>query len=91
MIGPKAEAMNEEMDREWGPEAVLLWNEWIDFSEAERDIQKSRPEYVENYMAWKEQVERVCKERQEKWVACQAAIAEYRKRNGLPPFPFCPR
>ncbi len=30
MIGQKAEAMNEEMDREWGPEAVRLWNEWVD-------------------------------------------------------------
>src|SRR5262245_39988808 len=67
MIGQKAEAMNEEMDREWGPEAVRLWNEWIDLSEAERDIQKSRPEYVENYLAWKEEVERVCKVKRSGW------------------------
>ena len=95
MIGQKAEAMNEEMDREWGPEAVRLWNEWVDLSDDERDIRERRPEWLNSsdptYLAWQEESDKVCKAQQEKWAACRAAISEYRKKSGLPPFPFCPR
>jgi len=95
MIGQKAEAMNEEMDREWGPEAVRLWNEWVDLSDDERDIRERCPEWLNSsdsiYLAWQEESDKVCKAQQEKWAACRAAISEYRKKSGLPPFPFCPR
>ena len=87
--------MNEERDREWGPDAVRLWKEWVDLSDAERDIRKSRPERLDlsdpTYLAWSEELDRAIKALHEKWEACQDAIVEYREKNGLPPFPFCPR
>ena len=91
----KAEAMNEEMDREWGPEAVRLWKEWVDLSDDERVIRERRLECLDlsdpTYLAWQEESDKVCKAQQEKWAACRAAMNDYRKKSGLPPFPFCPR
>ena len=87
--------MNEEMDREWGPEAVRLWKEWVDLSDDERDIRERRPEWLDSsdptYRTWQAEFDKVCKVQQLKWAACQAAMAEYRKKNGLPPLSFCPR
>jgi len=87
--------MNDERDREWGRDAVHLWKEWVVLNKAEHDIRKSRPERLAlsdpTYLAWTQAVEKVWTARLEKWAACQAAIVEYRKKNGLPPFPFCPR
>ena len=87
--------MNEGMDREWGPDAVLLWKEWVDLSHVERDIREHQPECLDlsepTYLAWKEKVEKVCEAQQEIWAACRAAIAEHRKKNGLPPLAYCPR
>ena len=87
--------MNEERDREWGPDAVRLWKEWVDLNKVEHDIRKSRPERPDlsdpTHLVWTEAVEKVWKARLEKWAACQAAIVEHRKKNGLPPYPFCPR
>ena len=87
--------MNEERDREWGLDAVRLWKEWVDLNEAEHDIRKSRPERLDlsdpSHLLWTEAVEKVWKARLEKWAACQAAMVKYRKKNRLPPFPFCPR
>ena len=84
MIGQKAEAMNEETDREWGPDAVRLWQEWLEQTRVIQELQKSRPldkeKFAQEYQRLKE-----------KFAAFERAVAEYREKNGLPPLPFCPR
>ena len=79
---PEGRGMNEE-DREWGPDAVRLWKEWLNQTRAIQELQKIRPLDREKFA---EEYQKLT----EKFAAFERAVAEYRERNGLPPLPFCP-